>query len=44
MFQIQIFKSFNPQSPIDAQITQYWTIKEINSPVLLQLQPDCGDQ
>ena len=44
MIQIQIFKRFDPQSSSDAQITEYWTFKEINSPVLLQLQSDCGDQ
>ena len=41
MIQIQIFKRFNPQSSNDAQITEYWIIKEINFPVLLRLQSDC---
>ena len=44
MIQIQIFKRVDPQSSSDIQITEYWTIKEINSPVLRQLQSDCVDQ
>jgi hypothetical protein len=44
MIQIQIFKRFDLQSPSDDEISEYWTFKKINSPVIRQLQSDCGDQ